>query len=133
MAVNRALACLSLLALGGCYSHGYFYAGYRARVVYASPRPQQVPVAQPSNAVKGSDGTFGWRTGTPNPEDEVRRLTEATARAGCQIESSVPTETRAMCGGVPVLVRSDDCDVFKLCGAGTRGDICGATWARIGR
>jgi len=152
MFVNRALALLALLSLGGCYSGGYYYAGggyyvgyrhhhpVRARVLYAPPAPQAVavaappqavPVAQPANAVKGSDGSFGWRIPTQNPEGEVQLLTEALARSGCQIESTTPTETRAQCGGVPVLVRSDSCDVFKVCESGTRGDVCAATWARI--
>ena len=132
---------------GGYYGPGYYGRGYgggyggvhsssygRSGVVYNAPQPAAAPVVvvSRSNPVTGSDGTFGWRTPTSTPDNELRRLNESLVRAQCRIQSTVPNETIAQCGNVTTVVRIDSANAYKLCGGGTDANLCSATWSRIG-
>lgn len=121
---------------GGYYGHSGFYSGGvssssygRSGVVYNAPAVATRPVVQ---EVAGSDGTFGWRSGTTNPDNELRRLTESMVRAGCTVQTSNKNESRAQCNGVSTLVRIDSGDAYRLCVAGTDRNVCASTWTKIG-
>lgn len=146
---TKVLLILStLLALTGChghvhgyyggayYGHGYYGGGVtstsygRTGIVYNAPQP--VAVRPAVQAVNGSDGSFGWRSPTANPDNELRRLTESMVRAGCIVQESNQNESRAQCYGVNTLVRIDSGDAYRLCAAGTEQSVCSSTWTRIG-
>ena len=155
MNLKLGVVIASFLALAGChvgvgggyygphyYGHGYgYYGGVHSSsygssgVVYNAPQPVAAPprvVVASSNPVVGSDGTFGWRTPTATPDNELRRLNENLVRAQCHIQSTVPNETIAQCGSVIAVVRIDSANAYKLCGQGTDANVCSATWSRIG-
>jgi hypothetical protein len=154
MNLKLGVLSASFLALAGChvgvgggyygphyYGGGYgYYGGVHSSsygssgVVYNAPQPVAQPraVVASSNPVVGSDGTFGWRSPTPTPDNELRRLNENLVRAQCHIQSTVPNETIAQCGNVIAVVRIDSANAYKLCGQGTDANVCSATWSRIG-
>lgn len=157
MDLKLGVVAASLIALAGChvgmgggyYGRGYYGGGYgggyyggvhsssygTSGVVYNAPQPvapRVVVVHAGSNPVTGSDGTFGWRTPTPTPDNELRRLNENLVRAQCRLQSTVPNETIAQCGSVTTVVRIDSANAYKLCAQGTAAEVCSATWSRIG-
>jgi hypothetical protein len=124
---------------GGYHHHGYYNGGVsstsygRTGIVYHTPtRGIIVAPAQTAQSVTGSDGTYGWKTPTSNPDNELRRLTESMVRAGCIVDSSNSNEARAQCYGIQTLVRIDSGDAYRLCAANTDQSVCASTWARIG-
>lgn len=151
MSLKLGVGLASFFALAGChvgvgggyygphyYGGGYGYGGVhsssygRSGVVYNAPQPRVVVAAQSSNAVTGSDGTFGWRSPASMPDNELRRLNENLVRAQCHLQSTVPNETIAQCGTVTVVARIDSASAYKLCAQGTDANVCSATWSRIG-
>jgi hypothetical protein len=143
-----------LLALTAChfgvsYTHvgwGYWgYSGYghgtgafstsygETGIVWNAPGGAGAPppVLQNDTPVEGSDGTFGWKRAAANADFEIHRITEALARAQCNVVSHEYDETRAVCGDVPMLVRRDSSRVYLLCGAGAQRGACQQAWVRV--
>lgn len=115
------------LCLTGCYAHhrGYYYA----------PGPPAPIAAQPinlGNGVKGSDGSFGWRSRAANVEEAYSHAVALAEMHGCTMLSR-DAEARANCGGVGILIRRDPEHLYRLCDAGTDRDRCARTWATISR
>ena len=154
MSLKLGVVLASFLALAGCQvgvgggyygphyygRHGGYYGGSsssygRSGVVYNAPPPAAAPVvvaARGTSPVTGSDGTFGWRTPTATPDNELRRLNENLVRAQCHLQSSLPSETIAQCGSATIVARIDSSSAYTLCGQGTDAMTCSATWSRIG-
>jgi hypothetical protein len=153
MNLRLGVVLASFLALAGChvgvgggyygphyYGGGYGYYGGvhsssygRSGVVYNAPQPAAPAVVVASRSpVTGSDGTFGWRSPTSTPDNELRRLNENLVRAQCHIQSTLPNETIAQCGAATIVARIDSSSAYALCGQGTDANVCSATWSRIG-
>lgn len=142
----------------GYYGSGYYGGGYTYST-YAQPQPQatayvegqpqptgqvvvQGQTGQPQGVsvgvqaqvqgegIQGSDGTRGWRIGTQQPAQEFQRLAQLAARMNCQVEQSNQAELRALCsGGVHVVVRFDQQNVYKLCAPNTDPNVCAQVWS----
>jgi hypothetical protein len=140
------------LASTGCsvryHSYGYGY-GYRTAWGYGGAstsygatgivwNPPSRPAPAPRQAtsgevlVQGSDGTLGWQR-PGNADVEIHRLSAAMTKpsAGCQVSTYQYDETRATCNGVPVLLRRDATNVYRLCAAGVDQNQCAAAWAPV--
>ncbi len=122
------------LALGltvtGCYANGHYRHGY-----YYAPGPPAPVGAQPINlghGVKGSDGSFGWRSKAANVDEAFSHATALVEMHGCAMLSR-DAEARADCGGVHVLIRRDPEHLYRLCEADTDRGRCAQTWATISR
>jgi hypothetical protein len=128
-------------ARGYAYGYGHYY-GYSTshgstNIVWnqaAPPPPAPNVVAMPAvggeSEVQGSDGSYGWAK-TCNADVEIHRLSEQMAKKGCQFESYGYDETRAVCGGVHVLLRRDATNVYRLCPPNTDRGVCQNAWAPV--
>jgi hypothetical protein len=124
---------------GYAYGYGHYY-GYSTShgstgIVWNQPAPPPNVIAAPAPAtgeleVTGSDGSYGWEK-TCNADVEQHRISEQMARKGCTFESYGYDETRAVCGGVHVLLRRDATHVYRLCPAGTDKQVCMNAWAPV--
>jgi hypothetical protein len=142
----------------GCgwgYGYGYhrrYYGGgyYAGSVAYSQPPPQQVvvqgqgpqvqvqvgqppPPAMVGEGIAGSDGTRGWRVSSQAPDQDFQRLGQAFARGNCQAEANAQGEIRAACaGGIHVIMRFDQQNIYKLCAPNTDPNACAQIWSTIG-
>lgn len=151
LATLVTLISLALMATGcgvrvrAHYAHGYggtvhYYGGHSTshgstNIQWNQPAPAPVVVAAPQanggeREVNGSDGSYGWSR-TCNADVEIHRLSEQMAKRGCQFESYGYDETRAICGGVRVLLRRDATNVYRLCPSGTDRGVCQNAWAPV--
>jgi len=122
---------------GYAYGYGHYY-GYSTShgstgIVWnqpapAAPAPQVVATGE--SEVVGSAGSYGWEK-TCNADVEQHRLSEQMAKKGCTFESYGYDETRAVCGGVRVLLRRDATHVYRLCPAGTDRQVCMNAWGPV--
>jgi hypothetical protein len=91
--------------------------------------------AQPINlghGVKGSDGSYGWRSRAANVDEAYGHQVALAEMHGCAMLSR-DSEARADCGGVHILVRRDPDHLYRLCEGGTDRSRCAEVWATISR
>ncbi len=124
-------------AYGYGHHYGYSTSGGTTGIVWnqpapAAPAPNVAPQQTSTGefAVTGSDGSYGWEK-TCNADVEIHRLSEQMAKKGCQFQSYGYDETRAICGGVSVLLRRDATHVYRLCPPNIDRAQCMNAWAPV--
>jgi hypothetical protein len=108
----------------GGRSHTYEQSGTQRR----PPAAEQPRVGE---WVKGSDGSFGWRTATHAARAMFERVSDGVAKQ-CTVESRNQLETRADCNGVRIIVRRDDTNLYRrVCDSAVDVAHCITTWRGI--
>src|SRR5882672_3559853 len=103
----------------GCGCGHYCHRGY-AQAPQAN-NPASPMSAQPINlgqGVKGSDGSYGWRSRASNIDEAYNHAVALAEMHGCMMYSR-EGQAQADCGSARILVRRDREHLYRLCVAET--------------
>lgn len=124
--------------LTGCGCGHYCQSGWSE--AHAQPQQANNTVLSPMSAqpinlgqgVKGSDGSYGWRSRAANIDEAYNHAVALAEMHGCMMYSR-EGQAQADCGTARILVRRDREHLYRLCVAETDRGQCAQTWAVISR
>jgi hypothetical protein len=126
------VAQLAILLTGCCGYHEGYYVHRQAAAVQQPASPMSAQPINLGQGVKGSDGSYGWRSRAANVDEAYNHAVALAEMHGCMMHSR-DGEARADCGSARILVRRDRDHLYRLCVGETDRGQCAQTWANISR